>query len=89
MELLLRPFHHDFFTRALLVSSMVGLLCGVISGGDTGFYCPAIERSLQPYELYFSDAGCPLFAVWHLLELLLAILPVGRVWCFSLPNVVS
>lgn len=50
---------------------MAGLLCGVISGGDTGFYCPAIERSLQPYDLYFSDAGRVLFAVWHLLELLL------------------
>ena len=30
MELLLRPFQYDFFTRALLVSSMAGLLCGVM-----------------------------------------------------------
>lgn len=30
MELLLRPFQYEFFTRALLVSSMAGLLCGVM-----------------------------------------------------------
>ena len=30
MELLLRPFQYDFFTRALLVSAMAGLLCGVM-----------------------------------------------------------
>lgn len=30
MELLLRPFQYDFFTRALLVSSLAGLLCGVM-----------------------------------------------------------
>ncbi|MGB3769262.1 MAG: metal ABC transporter permease [Phormidesmis sp.] len=30
MELFLRPFQYDFFTRALLVSSMAGLLCGVM-----------------------------------------------------------
>jgi ABC-type Mn2+/Zn2+ transport system permease subunit len=30
MELLLRPFQYEFFTRALLVSCMAGLLCGVM-----------------------------------------------------------
>ena len=30
MELLLRPFQYEFFTRALLVSALAGLLCGVM-----------------------------------------------------------
>ena len=30
IDLLLRPFQYEFFTRALLVSSMAGLLCGVM-----------------------------------------------------------
>lgn len=30
MELFLQPFQYEFFTRALLVSSMAGLLCGVM-----------------------------------------------------------
>lgn len=30
MEFLLRPFHYDFFSRAIMVGVMVGLLCGVM-----------------------------------------------------------
>ena len=30
IDLLLRPFQYEFFTRALIVSSMAGLLCGVM-----------------------------------------------------------
>lgn len=30
MDFLLKPFHYEFFTRALLVAMMAGLLCGVM-----------------------------------------------------------
>jgi len=30
MDLLLKPFQYDFFTRAILVGVMSGLLCGVM-----------------------------------------------------------
>jgi manganese/iron transport system permease protein/iron/zinc/copper transport system permease protein len=30
MDFLLRPFHYEFFSRAILVGMMAGLLCGVI-----------------------------------------------------------
>ena len=30
MEFLLKPFHYDFFSRAIMVGVMVGLLCGVM-----------------------------------------------------------
>ncbi len=57
MELLLKPFQYDFFTRAMLVAMMAGLLCGVM-----GVYITTKRMSYIAHGLSHAILGGAVFS---------------------------